>query len=131
MLKVRRRHVRFGSRLFGALVNAGTVPAILAGRTGGRPRASSVADPVAARRRTAARPPPNVSALSRVVDLGGPYVSERGGSDDLLDGAVCGVVDEAGYDQGVWQTWCPAEPCDVVSHALGWVGYRHGLGDLV
>ena len=75
-------------------------------------------------------PPPNVSAPSRVVDLGGPYVSERGGGDDLLDGAVCGVVDEAGYDQGIWQTWCPAEPCDVVSHALGRVGYRHGLGDL-
>ncbi len=32
------------------------------------------------------------------VDLVGPYVSERGGGDDLLDGAVCGVVDEAGYD---------------------------------
>ncbi len=70
-----------------------------------------------------------MSGLSPVVDLGGPYFSERGGGDDLLDGAMCGVVDEARYDQGVWQTWCPAEPCDVVSHALGWVSFTGSLGE--
>ncbi len=81
-----------------------------------------------------------LTALARMVLAGGvsgaleldrPDVSERGGGDDLLDGAVYGVVDEAGYDQGFWRTWGPTEPSDVVSHALGRVGYRHGLGDLV
>ena len=70
-------------------------------------------------------------ALSRAAHLGGLQVWERSGGDDLPDGAMCRIVNEAGYDEVIWQTWCPAEPLNVVSHALDRVLYCHGPSDLV
>lgn len=57
--------------------------------------------------------------------------SEGRRGDDLFDGAIGDIVNEAGHDERVGESRCLAKPRDVVPDALGRVTYRHRRRDFV